>query len=60
MRKYTEHSKKIRIEYAAKWNKTINKIVISFKPSDQSYFEKWQAVPGNTNLEKIKKLLDKT
>ena len=59
MRKYTEHSKKIRIEYATKWNKTINKIVISFKPSDQPYFEKWQSLPGDTNIAKIKGLLDK-
>jgi len=59
MRKYTEHSKKIRIEYAAKWNKTINKIVISFKPSDNAYFEKWQQLPGDTNIAKIKGLLDR-
>jgi len=46
-------------EYTAEWNKKVNKIVISFKPSDQAYFEKWQALEGDTNIAKIKGLLDR-
>ena len=46
-------------EYNAKWNKTINQIVIKFKPSDGAYFDKWQALPGDTNIDKIKGLLDR-
>jgi len=59
MRNYTEHTKKVMREYTAEWNKKVNKIVISFKPSDQAYFEKWQALEGDTNIAKIKGLLDR-
>ena len=60
MRKYTEHTKKVMREYTAEWNKSIKQVSIKFKPSDEDYWNKWDSVPGKTNLEKIKQLLDKT
>jgi len=59
MRKLTEHTKKVMAEYTAEWNKSIKQVSIKFKPSDQAYFDKWQQLPGDTNIAKIKGLLDR-
>lgn len=42
-----------------KWNKAAERVQIAFKPADFSYFEIWQKVSGQTNIEKVKFLLDK-
>lgn len=41
-----------------KWNKVAKRIQVAFKPADMQYFGKWQKVHGQTNIEKIKFLLD--
>lgn len=56
--KLSKKSKQKRIETATDWNKNINRVVVSFKPSDNKYYQKWCSLSGNTNLEKIKHLLD--
>jgi len=59
MRKTSEVTRKKNIITSSEWNKTLNRIVIGFKPSDQGYFDKWQQLPGDTNIDKIKGLLDR-
>jgi len=59
MGKLSERSRQTHIRVSTEWNKTINRIVIGFKPSDQPYFEKWQSLEGDTNIAKIKGLLDR-
>ncbi len=55
----SKKSRQIRIDTATAWNKNINRVVVSFKQDDQQYYQKWCALEGKNNLEKIKKLLDK-
>ena len=57
--KLSKKSKQTRIDTATEWNKHINRVVVSFKSSDDEYYQKWMSIPCKTNLEKIKKLLDK-
>jgi len=57
--KLSKKSKQKRIETATEWNKNINRVVVSFKPSDYKYYKKWCNISGKNNLEKIKNLLDK-
>jgi hypothetical protein len=58
MKKLSEKSRQTRIDTATEWNKNINRVVVSFKPDDQQYYQKWCDLPGKNNLEKIKRLLD--
>jgi hypothetical protein len=60
MKKLSEKSRKTRIDTATEWNKHINRVVVSFKQDDQQYYQKWCALPGKNNLEKIKRLLDQS
>ncbi len=57
LKKYSEKSRQTMRRTSIKWNKNINRVVVSFKPSDDEYYKKWLKVEGSTNLEKIKNLL---